>query len=70
MLWAKGNAYQATNFNDFFESTVTNISQYAFSSAGTIYYNGTKKEFAQLMNEIIIRGTVICTDGEIQISSD
>ena len=51
-------------------STVTNISQNAFSSAGTIYYNGTKKEFAQLMNEIIIRGTVICTDGEIQISSD
>ena len=51
-------------------SSVTNIAQYAFSSAGTVYYDGTKAEFVNLMNQIMTHGTVICTDGEIQLSSD
>lgn len=50
--------------------TVTRIAQHAFSSPGTVYYSGTKEEFSKLLNKIILNGTVICTDGEIQISSN
>ena len=51
-------------------STITSISQHTFASAGTIHYNGTKEQFTKLLNKIILNGTVICTDGEIQISSN
>jgi hypothetical protein len=51
-------------------SSVTTIGQTVFSNSWEIHYNGTKQEFAKMENNMASDGIVICTDGEIQISSD
>lgn len=48
-------------------SSVTTIGQTVFGSAREIHYDGTKQEFAKMENNMASDGTVICTDGEVQL---